>query len=336
MNLKDAQHKLSSDISQLHETYQLISKTKHQFNELDVALLQQQLLYIYHSLLQVQGSIGQIPMSNNMFVNEQINQPNITEHQSKTTQPETAVNLPLDFTIAATEINNITAQEILSPLTEPKSELENLAESVLIENHIEAIELIEPELTEVVAEIAKQTVITPEPIKVEQPEPENNNTSSMLNFNFDSITEPTIDDLEQLMVEHEKVIEAEKPKPEVQVTLPLVAPISKPEVEENVRELSLLDKLTSNIKTPDVYEKMAREQQQSLKQAINLNKKIAFVNHLFNENTVEYAKAIEKLNSSSSVHEALRFFSELKHQYNWSNENALVKDLEQLVEKRYV
>ena len=69
------------------------------------------------------------------------------------------------------------------------------------------------------------------------------------------------------------------------------------------------------MRTPDVYEKIAREQQQSLKQAINLNKKIAFVNNLFNENTVEYAKAIEKLNASTTVHEALRYFNELKHQY---------------------
>ncbi len=331
MNLKDAQQKLSSDISQLHETYQLISKTKHQFNELDVALLQQQLLYIYHSLLQVQGRLGQLPSGNLTQINEQISQPNPIQNQPETTQPETEVNLPLDFAIAATEVNNITAEEVLSPLNEPKAELENLAESVLIENHIETIE---PETEEIIEEdtVVKEE-ITPEPTIIEQPIAETNNINTTLNFNFDGADEPTIDDLEKLMAEQEK--ETEIAKPEVQVTLPLATPVTKPVVEENANELSLLDKLSANFKAPDVYERIAREQQQSLKQAINLNKKIAFVNNLFNENTVEYAKAIEKLNSSSSVHEALRFFSELKHQYNWSNENVLVKDLEQLVEKRY-
>ena len=153
-------------------------------------------------------------------------------------------------------------------------------------------------------------------------------------------TEPTLDDLEKLMQAQELAEEQAKLNDEleafeVQTTLPL-EPV-KPLVAEvtPVAEVSLLDKLSAAMRTPDVVEKIAREQQQSLKQAINLNKKIAFVNNLFNENTVEYAKAIEKLNASSTLHEALRYFNELKHQYSWSNENALVKELEQLIEKRY-
>jgi hypothetical protein len=128
---------------------------------------------------------------------------------------------------------------------------------------------------------------------------------------------------------------AEDQVPQVQATLPLeTSDVKQNLVVEPAPELSLLDKLSASMRTPDVYEKIAREQQQSLKQAINLNKKIAFVNNLFNENTVEYAKAIEKLNASTTVHEALRYFNELKHQYSWSNENILVKELESLIEKR--
>jgi hypothetical protein len=44
---------------------------------------------------------------------------------------------------------------------------------------------------------------------------------------------------------------------------------------------------------------------------------------------------MQKLNGAGSYHEALRYFTELKHQYNWNNENALVKDLETLIEKRF-
>ena len=136
-------------------------------------------------------------------------------------------------------VNNITAEEILSPLTEPKSELENSAEDVLIENHIEPIEFNEIEIADFVEELAKQPIITPEPIIEHQTAPETNNANTTLNFNFDTTPEPTIEDLEKLMVEQEKESEVEHAKPEVQVTLPLTPPPAKPAFEENVRETSL-------------------------------------------------------------------------------------------------
>lgn len=74
---------------------------------------------------------------------------------------------------------------------------------------------------------------------------------------------------------------------------------------------------------------------ESLKSAITLNKKIAFVNVLFGENTVEYTKAIDRLNSATGIDEAMRYYTELKHQYNWDGDSDLVKELQMLVEKRF-
>ena len=298
MNLKEVQNKLSADISQLYDTYQLISKSKQYFNDLDVALLQQQLLHIYHSLLKVQGQLAQLPD------NQEEASPNILEPKIKQYIEEEIT--PLDIAIAEAETVEITPEEVLSPLTETIVELEQEPETLkTIEKHIE------PEVLE--------TIETPKP--------------NTLVFDFNKNAEPTLDDLEKLMEEKEI---AEDQVPQVQATLPLETSDVKPNlVVEPAPELSLLDKLSASMRTPDVYEKIAREQQQSLKQAINLNKKIAFVNNLFNENTVEYAKAIEKLNASTTVHEALRYFNELKHQYSWSNENILVKELESLIEKRF-
>ena len=74
---------------------------------------------------------------------------------------------------------------------------------------------------------------------------------------------------------------------------------------------------------------------ESLKTAITLNKKIAFVNELFKENTVDYAKSIDKLNSATDLNEALLFFNELKQQYSWNNDHELVLELEQLIQKRF-
>ncbi len=298
MNLKEVQNKLSADISQLYETYQLISKSKQYFNDLDVALLQQQLLHIYHSLLKVQGQLAQLPI-NQEEVDTNLLEPEIKQYVNEEITP-------LEIAIAEVETVKITPEEVLSPLTETVVELEQEPETLkTIEKHSE------PEVIE----------------KIETPKP------NTLVFDFNKNAEPTLDDLEKLMEEKEIV---EDQVPQVQATLPLETSDVKPTlVDEPSPELSLLDKLSASIRSPDVYEKIAREQQQSLKQAINLNKKIAFVNNLFNENTVEYAKAIEKLNASTTVHEALRYFNELKHQYSWSNENLLVKELESLIEKRF-
>ena len=298
MNLKEVQNKLSADISQLYETYQLISKSKQYFNDLDVALLQQQLLHIYHSLLKVQGQLAQLP-DNQEEVNTNLLEPEIKQYVNEEITP-------LEIAIAEVETVKITPEEVLSPLTETVVELEQEPETLkTIEKHTE------PEVIE----------------KIETPKP------NTLVFDFNKNDEPTLDDLEKLMEEKEIV---EDQLPQVQATLPLETSDVKPTlVVEPSPELSLLDKLSASMRTPDVYEKISREQQQSLKQAINLNKKIAFVNNLFNENTVEYAKAIEKLNASTTVHEALRYFNELKHQYSWSNENLLVKELETLIEKRF-
>jgi hypothetical protein len=298
MNLKEVQNKLSADISQLYETYQLISKSKQYFNDLDVALLQQQLLHIYHSLLKVQGQMAQLPD------NQELATPSLLEPEIKQYEEEEIT--PLDIAIAEVETAEITPEEVLLPLKETVVELEQEPETLkTIEKNTE-YEVVE-------------TIETPKP--------------NTLVFDFNKNAEPTLDDLEKLMEEKEI---AEDQVPQVQATLPLETSDVKPNlVVEPSPELSLLDKLSASMRNPDVYEKITREQQQSLKQAINLNKKIAFVNNLFNENTVEYAKAIEKLNASTTVHEALRYFNELKHQYSWSNENILVKELESLIEKRF-
>jgi hypothetical protein len=73
----------------------------------------------------------------------------------------------------------------------------------------------------------------------------------------------------------------------------------------------------------------------NIKSAINLNKKIAFVNELFKENVVEYAKAIDRLNNAADLNDAFRIQNELKHQYQWENTNELVQDLERLIKRRF-
>lgn len=73
----------------------------------------------------------------------------------------------------------------------------------------------------------------------------------------------------------------------------------------------------------------------NLKTAITLNKKIAFVNDLFKENVVEYAKAIDKLNNAGTIEEAMQYLAEYKRTFNWEGTNQLVNDLEGLVKRKF-
>lgn len=107
-----------------------------------------------------------------------------------------------------------------------------------------------------------------------------------------------------------------------------------PPSKETLSEISLHEKIASVLPNADLTDRFSTSLS-SLKAAINVNLKIALVNDLFNENTVEYVKAIDKLNNSADINEAMRFFTELKHAYGWDNDDVLVKELESLVQKRF-
>lgn len=100
-------------------------------------------------------------------------------------------------------------------------------------------------------------------------------------------------------------------------------------------EPSLNEKIAQKLEGFQLSEKVIEPKIDNLKTAISLNKKIAFVNELFKENVVEYAKSIDKINSSENLNEALLIWTELKINHNWNNENALVKDLEKLIQRRF-
>lgn len=85
---------------------------------------------------------------------------------------------------------------------------------------------------------------------------------------------------------------------------------------------------------PDLSQKF-QSKIESLKSAISLNRKIAFVNDLFKENTVEYAKAIDNLNNATDLNDALRILGELKYTYTWDENDSLFKEFETLVIKRH-
>ena len=108
------------------------------------------------------------------------------------------------------------------------------------------------------------------------------------------------------------------------------------ELNLNKGEDELLhEKIAKTVSTQTDLTQKFQSKVESLKSAITLNRKIAFVNELFKENTVEYATAIEALNNATDLTDAQRILSDLKNNYTWDENNALVKELEALVAKRY-
>ena len=86
---------------------------------------------------------------------------------------------------------------------------------------------------------------------------------------------------------------------------------------------------------PQVHTELRGPRIDNLKTAITLNRKIAFVNDLFRENVLEYAKSIDRLNSASGLDEAMAIFEELRENHGWSKDNEMVRELEDLVKRRF-
>lgn len=85
-------------------------------------------------------------------------------------------------------------------------------------------------------------------------------------------------------------------------------------------------------KTPVSLQKPMIE---DIRSAIGINDKFRFINQLFGGTAQEYEIAIHQLNTSGNYDSALEYFSSLQQLYNWDGESDSVKDLFDLVERRY-
>jgi hypothetical protein len=251
-----------------------------------------------------------------------------------------------------------------SELAEEKSEIKPIFSNLFHENKVET-KTIQPEEKKIEAPILDNPIIeiqeqeVPQPIvtfeapqsfnevikKVDVEEETLNSLQEKASSNpqeFDDIPEPefkfnfepnpVISNQKELniekAVENKRIFKTVMPDPEIK---------AKPSLNEIVKakDLSYNEKLGQKIESTPLVERTAELPIENMKSEINLNKKIAFVNELFSENVVEYAKAVDKLNMASGLNEALRIFSELKHHYNWQSNSELVMDLERIIKRRH-
>lgn len=248
---------------------------------------------------------------NNEVLSEKINFKEIINNETLTInkiEESTVAEQP----IVLENIVNLPNAEVF--VIEPENE-NNLTEEIIIQQ--ETIEL-EKELGIVENEFEEATI-------AEQIAIENTQTTVLK-------TQPIVEENNNLQFDLSNAITIEKPTEIAQKPTPYFS-ISSTVIPK--AEPSLNEKMAQKTEEFLFSEKVIEPPIESLKTAISLNKKIAFVNELFKENVVEYAKSIDKINSAADLNEALLIWSELKTAHNWNAENPLVKDLEKLIQRRF-
>lgn len=142
-------------------------------------------------------------------------------------------------------------------------------------------------------------------------------------------------------------------EPEISEIVPVVEAAEEPEVlpvaeatktttpqsvielltSEKADEEKLIDRITQEQKT--LADKMQITPIDNIKSHITLNKKVAYIIGLFNQESEDYNKALDQLNTADNLQDALNTLHMLRTRYNWKADLDLAKELEQLVRRRY-
>lgn len=164
-------------------------------------------------------------------------------------------------------------------------------------------------------------------------------TPSSLSFDFtEEVEEVKEEELVETSVNNsEKTIEASvfsQTPVEIGTPEPVLESHTIEEVVEQ-EELRLNEKISKAADKKLFMDKMMFTPIDNIKSHITLNKKVAFIIGLFNQEGDDYNKAIDQLNTADNLQAALDIYHMLKTRYAWNAEQDLVKELEVLVRRRY-
>ena len=107
----------------------------------------------------------------------------------------------------------------------------------------------------------------------------------------------------------------------------------KPKQEKKVEKPA--DRIGGKEEKISVPNKIQKPSIEDLTKAIGLNDKFVLANDLFEGNMQEYSIAIHQLNGAGSLESAMDYFSNLQQLYEWDMEKETVKQLIDLVDRRY-
>jgi hypothetical protein len=326
MNSLQLVSKIRSKADDLSQNISDLLQANHSFSSLDKALLSKQCLDLYELILKLKSEaelLEEKPLAKQNF-----------SFPTKESAPETPKNLqetpnfyqeipvkptpPPIVEESLVQTNNF--QEVLNWADSKEESLDQISQKVdFIEPKIE--EKIEPKIeAKLEAKIEQKIDLKPEP-KLEP-----SILSEPITHEVNPISEANLHKaIENKRIQYTVMPSIEEPK-----AVPLHETFTSKPLSYNEK----IAQTNPPVSIP-LAEKTIEAPIDNIKSAINLNKKIAFVNELFKENVVEYAKAIERLNQATDRNDAFRIHNELKHLHNWDNNNELVMDLERLIKRRF-
>lgn len=120
------------------------------------------------------------------------------------------------------------------------------------------------------------------------------------------------------------------------------APVSPNQISliDSIEEISKEEKTRNESfeqETPTLASKLQKKPISDLKTAIGINQRFLFTSELFHNDSDEFNKAIDRLNSFSSFLEADEFIeNQLRQSYDWDMKNKTVMTFIDLVHRRYL
>jgi hypothetical protein len=332
--------KINSRIEDLAMLSQEILKPNSDLSNIEKEVLKRNCSDLFELVLKLKTSNDlseeQLALKENLSQEIRNNEFNFKEVITNSFQEDLSINSIAEIKLQEPIIAEEPIENIFEPIIE--IELKNIKPigSILAEIAedynpliVEETELFSIE-SEVIETIIEEPMIEVEPMVADEP--------MVININDEIVEIPIADTNFEEPIIIQKVIEIPVFETKLVNESQKEKPVSFFSIGKTVMpktEPSLNEKIAQNLDGFQLSEKVIEPKIDNLKTAISLNKKIAFVNELFKENVVEYAKSIDKINSSNNLNEAMLIWSELKINHNWSNENNLVKDLEKLIERRF-
>jgi chemotaxis protein histidine kinase CheA len=150
------------------------------------------------------------------------------------------------------------------------------------------------------------------------------------------VVEEVVETPQEPVIEETPEVVEEEPAKEAPVA-EVEEVVAEEASQETSEEQSVNDKLQDQQPEETLAEKLERAPIDNLRNAIALNLKFQFIKELFDENSDDYNKAIDHIDTLSSSDEALEYTNkELASKQDWDMESEVVLQLIDLVERRFL
>ena len=177
------------------------------------------------------------------------------------------------------------------------------------------------------AEERAPEIAEPEP---REPEPETEN----LETKKEGKTE-----VEEYPKKEAPITEASEERAEFRIDNSII-PSNQISLIDSIEEIKEMEKSLNDAfsdSTPSLSQKLNKKPITNLKSSITINQKFKFISSLFNNDTAAFEEAVDRINSCATYLEADEYIqNSLSDRYEWEMKSTPVKEMLELVERRFL